>query len=228
MTAVRLRGLVFDVDGVLLDSWGLMQHAMRHAHASCGAQGEVPVEAFRRQLGRPLPEIAEALGLPPSFVEAYQAMSRANVSMSSLYDGVPETLDELRARGLKLALNTSKDRVRTEEMLSRFGIAQHFTAVITANDVAQGKPHPESLRKAAQALGLEPVEIAFLGDSPIDIQCAHAAEVLPIAAAWGMSTPEELRAAGAQLMISRIHDLTTLLGHLENGGNLRVYEKRSN
>lgn len=219
MTAIRLRGLVFDVDGVLLDSWGLMQHAMRYAHVSCGAQGEVPVEAFRLQLGRPLPEIADALGMPPSFVEAYQATSRAHFSMASLFQGVPEILGELRVRGLKLALNTSKDRVRTEEMLSRFRLTEHFTAVITANDVAQGKPHPESLRKAAGVLGLQPFEMAFVGDSPVDIQCAHAAKVLPIAAAWGMSTPEELRAAGARLMISRIQDLTTLLEQLENGGN---------
>jgi AHBA synthesis associated protein len=207
----QLRCVVFDVDGVLLDSWPLMQYALAQAHATCGARGEVPVEPFRRQLGRPLPEIAENLGLPPDFVSLYQEVSRNHLGRAILYDGVRETLEELAAREIRLALNTSKDRRRTLQMLRHFQLEGCFDAVVTADDVERGKPDPESLHKALALTGVPTGQAVFVGDSPIDIECARAAGVMPVAATWGMGAPEDLQAAGARIMISNVHQLVDLV-----------------
>ncbi|MCP4656356.1 MAG: HAD family hydrolase [bacterium] len=206
-----LKCIVFDVDGVLLDSWGLMRFALAGAHAACGVRRPVSEEAFRRLLGRPLPEIAQRLGLPPEFVPAYQRISRTHPELTTLYEGVPELLQSLHSNHLRLALNTGKDRSRTLEILRQFGIEGFFDSIVTSDDVRRGKPAPESLQRAMAKTGAASAETAFVGDSPVDVACALACGVLPIAAGWGLGEVKELIAAGAVVVAEDVCELRKLI-----------------
>lgn len=205
-TASALRGVVFDLDGVVIDSWGLMQRALAEAVAACDA-GPPPVDAFRRQLGKPLPRIAEALGLPPRFVSAYVEASRLHADLAAPFPGMVQGLGELHGRGLSLAVSTGKDRERTLEILDRFGLSRLFSVVLAGDDVRYGKPHPEGLERVLDRLGLTPGESLFVGDAVVDVECALATGVPILAVGWGMGEVEELAAAGASEVVPDVSAL---------------------
>ena len=214
---VPLRLAIFDLDGVLVDSWGLMQRALSDAVAACGGGGGPPVEAFRHQLGKPLPRIAAVLGLPPSFVPAYVDSSRRNVGLVKPFDGVVGGLGRLREHGLRLAVATGKDRHRSLELLDRFGLRHHFAQVVGGDDVDHGKPHPEALAKILEEQGVEQDEAVFIGDTPLDARCAAAAGVRLLAVAWGIASCEELHQAGATHIAADVPQLFEWIRQLQEG-----------
>lgn len=212
-----IRCIIFDLDGVLIDSWRLMDKAFCTAYAACGFTSIPPIQEFRRQIGRPLPQITKELGLPAKFVSVYENTSRSHIDLVVPFAGVTEVLERLRALGFSIALNTSKSRLRTEEILFRFSLMRYFDAIVTGSDVDNGKPHPESIHRILNVIGLKPTETAFVGDMPVDMHCARAANVMGIAALWGIGKLEELRVAGSISELSKINDLPDFLVNLSSG-----------
>jgi AHBA synthesis associated protein len=203
----RVQAVVFDLDGVLVDSWPLMRRVFATACAACGAAGDL--ERFRALLGRPLPQIAQALGLGGDFVAAYERLASERVGELRLYTGVQAELATLRARGYRLAVNTGKGRWRSLQLLARLGLAERFGCLVSGDDVVHGKPDPESLLLVGAQLGVAPERMAFVGDMAVDVLCARAAGAVAVGVAWGVGTPEELRQARPALMldvVSRMSD----------------------
>lgn len=209
-----MRCVVFDLDGVLLDSWPLMRVALGEALLACSSDLAPPFEAFRSHLGRPLPEIAAALDLPAGFVAAYEGSCRRHAHLASLYPGASGALANLRGRGLLLALATGKSRVRTLEILRHFELESLFTMIVAGDDVSRGKPHPESVERILAALALTPPEVVFVGDSPLDIACASAASVRALGACWGLSERAELLSAGPTALLGGFGELLDLIERL--------------
>lgn len=89
--------------------------------------------------------------------------------------GVPDKLHELAEHNLPMCILTSDIRERTMDALNHFGLDEIIRVVVTPADVMRGKPAPDMVNKAAEALNLDPVEIAVVGDSPLDLQMANAA-----------------------------------------------------
>lgn len=218
-----LRCIVFDLDGVLVDSWALIQASFHAARRTCGTDAG-SLEEFRRRLGRPLPRIAEELGMPEGFVPAYEAASRAHVELAAPYPGAARVLSELSEAGFVLALNTGKGRARTREILGRFGLEEHFAALVCGDDVRHGKPHPEPLIRVAEATGIPTWEMAFVGDSPIDLRCAQGAGAVAIAALWGMCGEEELRAAEPEAVAATLAELPERVYALAGSEELELVE----
>ena len=100
-----------------------------------------------------------------------------------IYDGIPETLNALRARGLRNGLVTGKSRSSWQVTLAQIELGE-FDVVILDDDVAQPKPDPEGIRAALAILGVAPRHAVYIGDTGSDLEAAHAAGVAPIAAAW--------------------------------------------
>lgn len=215
---MSIRCITFDLDGVIVDSWQLMQTAFVHAHEACGAHGRPPVEAFRRKLGSPLPLIAESLGLPKSFVHEYESISRLKLELSAPFAGVLDILQSLSDHGYIIAINTGKDRLRAVEVLNRFTLSKHIDVMVAGDDVVYGKPHPESLYKVAVLTDSRCEEIAFVGDMPVDIQCARAAGVRSVAALWGMGGRAELQAAGADFEITSMYEVPDIIAAMSREG----------
>jgi HAD superfamily hydrolase (TIGR01509 family) len=195
-----LRALIFDLDGVIVDSQELMRLALAESFRRHGLAEAPPYSDFFRLMGRPLEEILAALGLPAGMADTYRRVSRENLHRAAPYDGVPALLETCRARGLAVGLLTGKDRARTEEVLRLFRLRGAFRLVVCGDDPLPQKPAPGGLTALLAAFGVRPDRGALVGDSPHDMACARAAGAGALGAGWGFTSATELRASGAGLI----------------------------
>jgi HAD superfamily hydrolase (TIGR01509 family) len=211
---MTVAGMIFDVDGTLVDSNGLHASAWERAFAS---------EGFTIPAGRILPFIGKAgeelirelISLDP--VQAKRIAERepgeferlARHDRISPFPGADDLLRELARRGVKLAIATSGGRGGYEVVRETTDLPAlaHMDAVVTGDDVQAAKPAPDLVSKAALELGLAPGQCRLIGDTPYDGEAATRAGVPFIGLTTGVHTEEALRNAGALRVYSGPHDL---------------------
>jgi HAD superfamily hydrolase (TIGR01509 family) len=112
------------------------------------------------------------------------------------FEGMGELVAELQDRGQALALATSKRRVPLDRQLAAFGWTGVFDPIVTPDDVASGKPDPESLHRIMALTGHTADDLLMIGDTPFDLDMASAAGVPSIAVGHGFYSAEALAACG--------------------------------
>jgi HAD superfamily hydrolase (TIGR01509 family) len=176
-----IEALIFDMDGLLVDSEPLAEVAMidflnRYGH-------ERRTEVMGKLLGRRLPEavaiVAEAYELPgpvDSLVKEYDTL-RLDALRGQVQPmpGAQEIIAFARSKGLKLALATSGQRSHADVSLAETGLTGNFLAEVTGNDVERGKPAPDLFLLAAKRIGVDPARCVVLEDAPPGIAAAEAA-----------------------------------------------------
>ena len=218
MTAPSLEAVLFDLDGTLIDSIALLMASMRHAFA--GFEGEHPTDAdWIAGIGTPLWLQLAAYARGGAEVEQlrdrYREFQVANHDrMVSAFPGTRETLASLAARGLQMAVVTSKMDAGAIRGLEHTGLAEYIPVVIGADSVTRHKPDPEPVRVALERLGVHPAAAVFIGDSPHDVAAGNAAGVATIAALWGPFTRKQLAVAAPSHWLSDIRELPALLDRL--------------
>lgn len=115
--------------------------------------------------------------------------------------GLPEFLRQLSAAEVPAAVATSAGRPRTEALLARFAILDHFSTIVTGDDVSKGKPDPEIYRLAASRLGLSPENLVVVEDAISGIRAGKAAGMRCVAVARN-GNADSLLAVGAELVIT--------------------------
>ena len=130
------------------------------------------------------------------------------------YPGIPELLNILVSRSLGLAVLSNKPDAFTRQCVEAYLGRWPFQAVFGDREGVPRKPDPAGAVEAAGRLGVSPGAILYLGDSSVDMATARRAGMIPVGAAWGFRTEEELRASGAVKVIA--HPLE-LVDFLENG-----------
>lgn len=130
--------------------------------------------------------------------------------MAKPYPGVIEIVKTLHHNRAQLALVTSKLSRGANRGLQLLGLEEEFSVRICADDVVQGKPHPEPVLKALSALDASPAEAVFIGDSTHDIEAGRRAGVATAAVSWGPFARETLEAAGPRHWIESPEELLTL------------------
>ncbi|WP_280267363.1 HAD family hydrolase [Nocardia wallacei] len=177
-----VRAVVFDMDGLLLDSERLAIESLISSGEQLGY--DLPLEFCRGMIGQPadrcreLAVAAYGSGFP---VDDFFATHEATLSRFvddgrlTVKPGVAELLDELDSQAIPRAIATSSGRERTDHHLRVAGIAGRFDTVVTRQDVRRGKPYPEPYLTAVAALGAEPEHTLALEDSPNGLRAAHAA-----------------------------------------------------
>ena len=138
---------------------------------------------------------------------------------SAPFDDTRPTLEELRRRGIKLAVVTNSGRLATTGLLTRYDLARYFEFVLTRDDVDHLKPHPDGLEKAVARLGLPSSRVVFVGDSVLDITAAKRAGLGVVSVATGNFRAEKLQAEGADVVLTRISELTGYLDGREPAGH---------
>lgn len=191
----RYRGFLFDLDGTLIDTSELIAISFRHA--ALEVLGELrPDEVLMANVGQPLMKQMELLGgnKAQELYDSYREFNHAkHDEYIRTYPGINELLEQLRARGAKLAVVTSKSRHSVDMAFSSIPIEDYFDAVVTTDDTDNHKPHPQPLQLAMRRLDVLPDESVFIGDSPFDMQAGHAAGTATAAVGWGMFTPVRLK-----------------------------------
>ena len=187
------RGLIFDFDGTLVDSYPLIEEAFAHVMRTHGLD-EAARALFRQSRGLPLPEQMKRIA-PDAWedlVETYRSVDH-RLGHARVFRGIPTLVRRLRQAGAPLGVVSCKRRALVEAELEAAGLRAFFNVVIGFEDVTPPKPAPDPLLAAIARLGLSRTGAVYVGDSMVDLQTGRAARVRTVLAAWGLSP--EFRAA---------------------------------
>ena len=200
-------GVVFDLDGTLIDSAADIAAAANHSLRAHGLpeRSEAEIRSYIGDGSRVL--LARATGLSPTSPELtamlqgfFAYYTEHAVDRTRLMPGARETLDALSH--LPLALCTNKPRATTLAVLRGLGLEKGFDAVVAAGDVPHHKPHPAPLERVGNLLGIPCERLVLVGDGPQDVACAKAAGARSIGLSEALIVPiERLRAAGPDVIV---------------------------
>jgi AHBA synthesis associated protein len=203
--------VVFDLDGVIVDSFAVMSEAFAVAYAEVVGDGPAPFEEYRHHLGRYFPDIMRIMGLPLAMEEPFVRESYRLTDQVKVFPGIVELLLTLRIRGLRLAVATGKSGPRARALLDRLGLLPFFAHVIGSDEVARPKPAPDIVRHALDLLDVPAERAMMIGDAPTDLASARGAGVLSAAALWAPPADvDELLAGGPDVVLRRPADLLAL------------------
>lgn len=184
--------IIFDLDGVLIDSEPLMRLAFRHSYKAIYGSGKAPVDEYLDHMGKPFDEIMRLMGLSSCLHEHYSNFCSKRMELVQIFPYTYQLLPTLRTYRCKLGLLTGKDRDRTMTILNKFGITQHFDYIVTGDDPLLSKPNPDGINYMLINASIAASKAVMVGDSVADMDCARLAGVSGIAVTWG-TKPEKLR-----------------------------------
>lgn len=220
-------GIIFDLDGTLLDTMEDLAVSCEHSLAMHGFRLP-PREEYRyfvgngarmmirraaeyRHPGTDAPAALDADTVEKMCREVLEHYANNWDVKTRPYPGVEQVLDELAQKLVPLAVVSNKPQPFVREMVARYFPAISFTAVIGQVDGKPHKPDPSSSLGVAELMGLHPEQIVFVGDSSIDMATATAAGMLPVGVDWGFRPREELLEHGAALIIEDPAELIRLV-----------------
>lgn len=186
---IRLGWMLFDLDGTLIDSIGLIVDSYHHTLRTLGLPAKDDAY-WLAGIGTPLREQfgewAHDADLFKQLVATYRDYNHAHHDdRVTAYPGVLQALKELRSAGVQTAVVTSKMRPGALRGLKLVGLLDHIDVLVGADDVSRPKPDPEPVHKAMTELSADPRRTAFVGDSVHDMDAGRAAGVATAAALWG-------------------------------------------
>lgn len=132
------------------------------------------------------------------------------------FPNVNETLEELRNRGIKLGVVTTKIKPNTTRALEMFDLLKYMDTVVTLDDVTNIKPHAEPVLTAVKNLGVRPEHALMVGDSPVDILSGKNAGVQTAAVAWSLKGAETLGTYEPDYILQDMTDLYDIVGGGQN------------
>jgi phosphoglycolate phosphatase len=214
------KGVIFDLDGTLLDTLEDLGDAVNRVLAAKGFPTH-NLDTYRSFVGngaamlitRALPEDKRNPETIRACLEAYCEDYGQNWKVkTTVYDGIPQMLDELTACGLKLAVLSNKPHEFTKLCVTDLLPKWNFDVALGQRDGVPLKPDPAGALETAAMLNILPREFLYLGDSAVDMQTAIAAGMFPVGVLWGFHPMDELQEGGAQVLIERPLEILRLLG----------------
>jgi phosphoglycolate phosphatase len=210
-----MRGVIFDLDGTLVDSLGDIAAAMNRTLAARGFPTH-PLDAYRTFIGEGVRKLAEralpaeALGEVTSLVEAYQADYAQHLLQSSApYPGIRELLEALSARGVPMTVLSNKPDAPTRQLVEALFGGWRFRGVSGERPGVPRKPDPTAALELARAMDVPAADVSFIGDTLVDVSCARAAGMRPLGVLWGFRAQEV--AASGVTTVHRPEELLALL-----------------
>ena len=206
---------IFDLDGTLLDTLGDLAASVNHALRTHGLP-EHSIDDVRRFVGNGVRKLMERAvpdgAANPLFDETFatfrQYYMAHSLDTTRPYEGIPETLEALKARGCHLAVVSNKMMAATQKLCRHF--FPDTIEVAIGEDEAAGirrKPAPDTVFAALKALGVGKENAVYVGDSDVDIQTARNAGIPCISVLWGFRDRDFLLQNGAETFISTPSEL---------------------
>lgn len=211
----RPLAVLFDLDGTLIDSIELILNAAAHAFRDWPGGGPtaaewltgvgIPLDTALRRYTSDDHEVARL------FARYREYQMEHHDRLIRCYDGVVDTVTELRRRSHPIGIVTSKSDALAHRGLQHVGLVEHMTTIVGCDSCTRHKPEPEPVLRALERLGYEPSEAVFIGDSVHDMEAGNAAGVTTIAALWGPFTRADLEPASPKHYLDSIARLPALL-----------------
>lgn len=183
-----IKALIFDMDGVIIDSEPIHARVLTKVLKDLGR--DTRPDDFVEFIGMRDEEMWTILkkryslsGTVGELIAKHDEYKKKRFSQDDLepVEGIPELIKNAKSKNLKISLATSSPRYLAEQILKGLKLIPFFDALVTGNDVSHSKPDPEVFLKAAQALKLEPNECIVIEDSFLGIQAAKSAGMKCIA-----------------------------------------------
>jgi len=215
---VRFEAVIFDLDGTLADTLEDIADAMNRVLRREGLPG-YDYAAFRYLIGKGMRNlVTQALPaerrsdetIERCLAELLADYSEHFLVKTRLYGGVAELLTGLRAAGVRLAVLSNKVDELTRGIVDGLTDPGTFAVVMGARSGVPLKPDPSAALLVAAELGTPPGDVAYVGDSGVDMRTATAAGMLPVGASWGFRTRDELVENGARAVLDQPRDLLAL------------------
>lgn len=217
MTLPRpVAGVVFDMDGLLVDTETLIRDIMLSTAPRFGA--DLPLEVFLSMVGRPsadshriaVDHFGAAFPYDAYVAEIERQVHAACEAGIALKAGVVELLDHLEAAAIPHAIATSSSLGAVQRTLGPSGLLPRFQAIVAAGDYARGKPNPDPFLTAAERLGLDPAHCLALEDSHNGVRAAHAAGMMTIMVPDLLEATDEMHSL-AVMIADSLHHVADLL-----------------
>jgi phosphoglycolate phosphatase len=214
-----MNAFIFDLDGTLIDSLADLAEAVNRMLEQHGYP-RAPLSVFPKYIGDGVRALVTR-ALPPDVlgkedIDARVADYQRHYedtwrSETRPYTGMQETLEDLMARGMRVAVLSNKPDHFTKLCCAHFFPDVPFAPVLGARKGVPRKPDPHSALEICRELQVKPAECAFVGDSGIDMATAVNAGMLPVGVRWGFRGEAELVEHGARKLVSHPDDLTCLV-----------------
>lgn len=225
----KIKAIIFDLDGTLLDSIEDIAIAVNKSLVDLGFNPH-DTKLYKSFVGdgveelvkRALPEEQRTEENIEKMVEKFNAFYENQWLVNTRpFPGVIYLIQFAFDRKVKLAILSNKPRYFTKKMIrfyfrsSMTGLARSpFGVYSGAGDGLPNKPDPAAALQLANRLKIKPENIAFIGDMPVDMITAKKAGMLPLGAGWGFSTESELKKAGAVKVFANSNELVKYLDEL--------------
>lgn len=184
---------LFDLDGTVLDTYAPILESMRYATKTVFGEA-LPDSKLVSMVGQPLVTQMQAFAaergcgseVADELTRVYREYNERDLDEKSFpFPGVPEAIASLKNAGFTVGVVTSKRAVLATKSLKAHGLFDAFACVNGAEDSTAHKPDPDPLLTAAKKLGVSPDRCVYVGDSPYDLQTAHAANMPCVGVTWG-------------------------------------------
>ena len=215
---MKFKGIIFDLDGTLVDSLHDISDAMNTVLESLNYPTHT-YDTYQYFIGSGLRNLVSK-ALPSSnnkeeqieicFEMMIQEYRKICTSKTKPYEGILELLDNLTSQNIKLAVFSNKADELTKKIASEI-FPNHFDAAVGLSTEELKKPNPFEAIEISKKWNLKPEEILFVGDSDIDMKTAVNANMFPVGVSWGYRTEEELKSSGAKLVINNASELIEIL-----------------
>ncbi len=214
MEEQEIQGIIFDLDGTLIDSYQAIYLSFKHVYKGMGLS-PLSYEQVKREIGLGLSktfanllgeeQVEEALRL---YLEKYLEIFRES---TFLLPGVGEVLETLHRWGVRMAIATNKIGRLSRSIFRHFEMDQLFDAIVGDGDVSQNKPHPEMLFYALGIMGLPKEVVILVGDSVTDIATGKNAGMRVFAVPTGVKKREDLEKEKPDIVLNSLPDLLSYI-----------------
>ena len=213
---MKYKAILFDMDGVLIESEFLMRHSAIQALADYGitAKHEDFLEFTGMGEDKFVGGVAEKYGLKYEFAMkelAYDYYGQQVKDMTEVPEGIKEMLTKLHEKGILLAVCSAADLRKVRYNIQAIGVDESiFTALVTGSDVTRKKPFPDIYLEGARRVGIEPKDCLVVEDAISGVQAAHAAGMDAVAVPTTFSKEELQQRVSPEYMLDQIKELTDL------------------
>lgn len=209
------QGVIFDLDGTLVNSLDDLAISVNKVLANYNFPTH-DIESYKYRVGngirklmeRSLPEDKHYL-LDEALTQFKTIYAKHNLDHTAPYADIIDLLKQLKAKNIKLGICTNKHDEAAKDIVKLLFGEGIFSEIIGDKAGLKRKPDPSKVLLIAKNWGLAPSQIAYLGDSDVDMQTAVNANMLAVGVLWGFRTAEELKNNGADILLDKPLDLLT-------------------
>jgi len=207
---MQYKAAIFDLDGTLIDSLADLADSANEMLTSYGYPTH-DIDKYRYFVGNgsrklierclPADKAADSAFVDEALAKYKECYDRNLTHKTACYDGIMDMLQTLQARNIPLGICTNKHQSAADIIVAKLFPKDMFVSVIGDCKDLPRKPDPKKVLLIADKMGVKPEEVAYFGDTSVDMDTGNNAGMLPIGVTWGFRPKEELVEHGAKILL---------------------------